>query len=335
MQVKLDCAAAAKLSTKSILKPKQLPVKPEARSVVVISDDDDLCDFKIPQLISRRQKKVHNTPVLPTLPTLSTLHDNLLHQKITTVQAIPNIPISVNSPNLSPCNNSFIDYEPICTSTQLLDNNFITIHIPSTLEDQQSKIINLSPSSPNNNPSTDTDIKPNNFKPISAASFLLPDEMCIEPKSFYTNDCISFETSFINQRISPTNVQADLFKDIPLPPFNDTAHLINELVLLDDIFESPMSPDDCSSALRAVPSIGADKYLYNAPFTSYPRVEVHHSPDCAKLCRCCRQTIDFTTLLTIPQHLPKGSQIMCAKCLLTFISRPRDPNLDFFYRNLF
>jgi hypothetical protein len=159
--------------------------------------------------------------------------------------------------------------------------------------------------------------------------------------------------------------------DVPvihIPEFNDTNNLINDLLELEpnlfaDVcmelaFETPTSPvaqpilnleqfnyndTPMSPPLRHTTSI-ADKqpignniHLIDVPFSAYPHVDQFHiyPAEYVHPCRICLKTIDFNSLLSISHHIPKGGQIMCAPCLLKFISRQRDCNVDYFYRDLF
>ena len=270
----------------------------------MISDDDDLCDFVVPKSVSRPAALVKKTVIMPKQ--------------------------SIES--------SFLHAEPLCTSSQVIDQTFITIHIPSPPDnDRNSSIASY-------NRITD---KPIDIVPIKSAASLLLDskQEFNEPASFYSNDNISFFTSIIEE---PKHLITE-----PLI-INNTGNLIEELLNLSTTLllptnlptESPMSPtikeetiinNSASTPVIDLPCISENHHLLNAPFTSYPYVDLipSYNPNYIHPCRCCLKTINFSTLLHIPQHLPKGGQIMCAECLLTFVSRPRDLNVHYFHRNLF
>jgi hypothetical protein len=267
---------------------------------------------------------------------------------------IVHIPSPVSSNNLD---HSFLFTEPLCTSSQVPVD--ICALPPSLLP---------IPTTDNNN---------STVKPITAASFLLTSDVCLEPPYFYDGDNISFFTSFINQPVHSTaTTNATVPIAIPTeliskPEFNNTFNLIEELcqLPLDTLIPSCSVPfvADVSMQLTTKPtdtlivqpaSNNIDLFHFidsplspcyqppnqqkkidnlNAPFTSYPRIEPHYvyPPDYVKPCRKCNNKIDFNALLSIPNHLPKGQQIMCAPCLLSFISKPSDFNVDYFYRSLF
>jgi hypothetical protein len=305
MQIKLDCAAAAKLPTN------------------FIDSDNDLDDFKLPRRVIRR-----TIPAPPVKPIIS---------------VSPNIATNVE--------NSFILCDPLCTSSQV--DKYVTINIPSpadviVINDttmvaspmELCNIINNSVLDFDLQPSTSTKLPtstPPILEPQLIQPFLLTSNICTEPPSFYSNDNISF---FTHEQPN-TSI-------MPVPNVIDTFDLINELCQIPNNLsneqrqsqivvstESPMSPVlNQPSPVHSLTTIG--NTVINAPFTAYPFVDSHFKKpvDYINPCRCCGQSIDFAHLLTIPHHLPKGAQIMCARCLLTFLSRPRDYNVEYSHRNL-